>query len=187
MKPLARDQIMRIWLALAAAATVMLGTAYTLIQQSTRLSADDAPLAVAQTAKQQLESGASPADVVPSSIVDLKSDNSVFIIVTDNQEHIQASSARLDGSTALPPKTTFDFTAQNGTDHFTWQPAPGARLATRIMPYKSGSQSGYVVTGQSLSQAENRINMYGWMSLAAWLAVLIITYLVLWFPFPALF
>lgn len=187
MKPLTRDQMMRVWLALAAGATIVLGTTYTLIQQSTRLSADDAPLASAQTVKQQLENGASPADVVPTNIVDLKSDNSVFIIVTDSQEHIQASSARLDGSTTLPPKGTFDYTAQNGTNHFTWQPAKGARLATRIMPYKYGRQTGYVVTGQSLSQVENRINMYGWMTLAAWLAALIITYLVLWFPFPTFF
>lgn len=187
MKPLTRDHIIRIWLALAAMATIILGTAYTLVQQSTRLSVDDAPLAVGQTVKQQLESGASPTDVVPASVVDLKSDSSVFIIVTDSQEHILASSARLDGNTSLPPKGTFDFAAQKGSDHFTWQPAAGARLATRILPYKSPSQTGYVVTGQSLSQAESRINIYGWMTLAAWLAILIISYLVLWFPFPAVF
>jgi hypothetical protein len=40
----------------------------------------------------------------------------------------------------------------------------------------------YIITGQSLSQAEDRINTYGLLALAAWLAVIAWCFLVLILP-----
>ncbi|HET7827240.1 MAG TPA: hypothetical protein VFK97_00025 [Candidatus Saccharimonadales bacterium] len=180
-KRLANLQL-RAWLAVVGTATLVLGTAYAMVQQSTRLSADDLPLTTAQVVKQELQSGSNPDDVVPPLKTDLRSDTSVFVIITDNSKHVLASSASLDGQTPLPPAGVFSFTVQQGTDHFTWQPANGVRLATRVENYTSGKDKGFIIAGQSLKPYEDRISTYTWLAGAGWLAVVAWSYLLLLLP-----
>ncbi len=174
----------RLWLAIVGVATLVLGGAYTMAQQATRLAADDLPLSTAQTVKQELENGAVPADVVPAVKADLKSDTFVFVTVTDASRHILASSARLDGQPSLPPQGAFDYTARHGSDHFTWQPKTGVRIATYMMSYGTAPNNGFVITGRSLSQAENRTNEYGLLALAAWIAALAWSYVFVVMKIP---
>ena len=173
---------LRVWLAIVGAATLVMGTAYAMVQQSTRLAADDLPLTTAQVTKQELQSGSNPSDAVPSLKTDLKTDSSVFVIITDNSKHVLASSADLDGQTPLPPSGVFSFTVQNGTDHFTWQPQNGVRLATRVENYASGSDKGFIIAGQSLKPFEDRIATYTWLAAAGWLAVVAWSFLTLLLP-----
>lgn len=163
-------------------ATLIIGAGYAMVQQSTRLAANDLPLATAQTVKTQLENGANPSDVVSASRINLRNSNNVFVIVADSSRHLLASSATLDGQSPLPPKGTFEVTAQKGSDHFTWEPTSKVRLATEMTTYGQSPNSGFVITGQSLSQAENRIDIYTELAAAAWLAVLAWTYLTLLMP-----
>jgi len=172
----------RAWLAIAGVATLVIGAAYTMTQQSTRLSADDLPLTTAQVAKQELQTGSDAKDVVPTLKTNLRNDTSVFMIVTDSTQHVIASSAVLDGLTPLPPQGVFDFTSVHGTDHFTWQPADSVRLAARVTKYGSGPNGGYIITGQSLKPYEDRVNTYTWIALAAWLASLAWSYLLILLP-----
>lgn len=176
------NPLVRAWLAIVGVTTLVLGGAYTMAQQSTRLSADDLPLTTSQVAKQELQSGSDAKDVVPTLKTDLHSDTSVFMIITDNTQHILASSAVLDGKTPLPPKGVFDFTSSHGTDHFTWEPKPSVRLATRVASYGQGQNSGFVITGQSLEPFEDRINTFGLIALAAWLASVAWSYLLILLP-----
>lgn len=179
MKTLPRGARVRIFLAVIGVSTILLGTSYGLVQQSTRLAVDDLPLASAQTIKYELESGASPADVVPALKTNSQTDTTVFAIVTDTTPNILASSF-VDAKTSLPPKGVFEYTAKHGTDRFTWETGAGARVATRVLTYKYGSTQGYIITGQSLSQAENRISTYGLFTLVGWLMVLAWSFLLLW-------
>jgi len=181
MKLLGNLQL-RLWLALAGAATLVIGSSYAMVQQSTRLSADDLPLTTAQVAKQELQSGSNPKDIVPSLNTNLKTDSSVFTIITDSSKHVLASSATLDGLSPLPPNGVFSFTNTHGTDHFTWQPQTGVRLATRVISYGKSPNDGFIITGQSLKQYEDRISTYTYIALAAWLAVLAWSYLLLLLP-----
>lgn len=168
------------FLAVMGTATLILGAAYTMVQQSTRLSANDIPLSLSQTINNELASGSSPNDVITTQTVNLASNNNPFIIITDNSKHVLASTATLNGKTPLPPKGVFEYTSTHGSDHFTWQPADKVRLATRVVSYNSKEQgSGFIVAGQSLSPYEDRINVYGELALAAWFAVLAWNYLVL--------
>ncbi len=169
----------RLWLAIAGTATLVLGAAYTMVQQSTRLSADDIPLSTAQTIKLELANGANPIDVVPALKTDLRGDIIPFIIITDSSQHILASSATLNGKLTLPPAGVFSFTKAHGTDHFTWQPADGVRLATRVLSYGQDSSYGFIITGQSLQQPENRVGTYDVLALLAWIAVLAWTFFVI--------
>lgn len=180
-KLLANVQV-RLWLALVGVASLILGASYAMVQQSTRLSADDLPSTTAQVARQELQSGSNPSDVVPTLKTNLKTDTSVFMIITDNSKHVIASSAVLDGKTPLPPNGVFSFTTIHGTDHFSWQPQDGVRLATRVVAYGKSPDDGFIITGQSLKPYENRISTYTALALAAWLAVLAWSYLLLLLP-----
>lgn len=173
------------WLAITGAAVLIIGAAYGMAQQSTRLSADDLPLTSAQTARQELRSGSEAKDVVPNLKTNLRSDQTVFMIITDDSQHVTASSATLDGQTPLPPKGVFDFTQQHGTDHFTWEPSPGVRLAARVLKYSApDSSNGFIITGQSLQPYEDRISTYDWIALAAIIAVAAWSYLLIVLPRP---
>ncbi len=178
MHKLLKSSKFRLWLAIVGTATILLVAAYTMVQQETRLQADDSPLAIAQIAKHQLESGQDPSKVVPIVKTDLATDNTVFVTVTSADKKILASSAVLDSGTTLPPPGAFDYTAAHGSDHFTWQPRAGVRLATRMLKYNNG----FVIAGQSLGQFEQRINEYTLMLVIAWLAILAWTSAVILVP-----
>jgi hypothetical protein len=176
------NPLVRAWLAIVGVSTLVIGAAYAMAQQSTRLSADDLPLTTAQVAKQELQGSSNAKDVVPTLKTDLRSNTSVFMIITDNTQHVLASSAVLDSQTPLPPKGVFDYTSVHGSDHFTWQPASGVRVATRVTKYGEGAGGGYIITGQSLKPFEDRINTYTWIALAAWLASIAWSYLFILLP-----
>ena len=182
MRELLSKSKVRLWLAVVGSATLLLGAAYTMVQQSTRLSADDLPLTTAQSVNHQLEKGATPQDVVPPIKTDLRSDLSVFVIITDGTQHVLASSAELDGKTPLPPVGVFNFTTAHQTDHFTWQPNDGVRLATRVMSFANSSSNGFIITGHSLAPFENRVNVYNTLALLAWVATLAWTTFLLLLP-----
>jgi hypothetical protein len=182
MYELIRSLHFRIWLAIMGTATLIIGSSYAMVQQSTRLAADDLPLATATLVKDQLEAGANPADVVTPKPISLRNNTNVFVIVSDSSRHVLASSASLDGQTPLPPSGVFDYVNAHGTDRFTWQPASKVRLATRVVKYGNNPNNGYVIAGQSLAQAEDRIAIYTELALAAWLATLAFTYLTLLMP-----
>ena len=182
MQELITNHRLRLWLATVGTATLIIGASYTMVQQATRQGADDLPLSTAQNVHQELQNGMVATDVVPTLKVDLRHNSSVFVTVTDADKHILASSATLDGQPSLPPAGTFSYTAVHGTDHFTWQPTNGIRLATRMMSYGTAPNNGYIITGQSLAQAENHIGTYGLLALLAWLAMLAWTTLLILLP-----
>ncbi len=175
MKTVSKNSSLRIWLAIVGTATLIIGAAYTMVQQSTRLSANDAPIAKAQQVKAELASGAAPTDVVPSLKVNLQNDINVFVIVTDKNQNVLASSALLNGKTPLPPAGIFGYAKIHGSDTLTWQPSDNVRIASHTKTYNDG----FIITGQSLDPAEERINRYGLIALAAWLTVILWTTAVL--------
>lgn len=183
MSEVLEKSYVRFFLAIMGASTLILGASYTMVQQSTRLSANDQPLAMSQTLKNELESGSSANDVITGQTVDLANNTNLFVIITDDTRHVLSSTANLNGKTPLPPKGVFDYTTEHGSDHFTWQPADNVRLATRVVSYgNAGDSQGFIVTGQSLKPYEERIGTYGELALAAWLAILAWSFLILVLP-----
>lgn len=168
---------------MVGSATLVLGAAYTMVQQSIRLSADDAPLAVVRAAKEKLEDGKPPKEVIPTEETDLRVGGGIFLIITDGSEKILASSAVLDDEAALPTPGVFDQTKQQGSDSFTWEPKKGVRYATQVLKYDSGNGGGYVLAGQSLAQIEERTGTYNLIAVLTWLAVVVWTTVFL-FPSP---
>jgi hypothetical protein len=180
MKKLWERMEFRLWLAIVGSVTLTLGAAYSMGQQSARLAANDAPASLAESSKKLLESGSDPSEVISKQQANLRTDNWPFTIVTDSSRHVLASSAVLDGKTPLPPAGVFDYTSAHGTDKITWQPDNNVRLAIYSTTYKSGSGSGYIISGQSLKQTEDRISrltliaFVAWVIIVSWISVILL-------------
>ncbi len=174
---------LRLWLAIVGTSTLVLGATYTLVQQSTRLAADDWPLAATQLVSRELAAGDTAGDAVAAVApikTDLQTNVAGFVIITDDNLKIQASS--LSGDTPLPPQGVFDYTKAHGTNQRTWQTATGVRIAMETLAYKTSGGSGYIIAGQPLKPAEDRIARYGLLAGAAWIAVLAWSWLTLLLP-----
>ena len=182
MRELLAKTSIRYWLAVTGSCTLVLITAYAMVQQSTRQSANDLPIATAQTIKNALESGTAPTDVVSINKIDPSSNNNVFVIVTDSSRHVLASSVTLDSQTPLPPDGVFQYTSAHGTDRLTWQPKTGVRIALFTSTYGSSPNNGFIITGQSLKPFEDRTSTYGNLAIIAWFAILAWTTFTLIIP-----
>jgi hypothetical protein len=55
-------------------------------------------------------------------------------------------------------------------------------MAARVTKYGQSPNNGYIITGQSLRPFEDRISTYTWLALAAWLAALAWSYLMILLP-----
>jgi hypothetical protein len=182
MQDLWRRQGFRLWLAVAGASTLVLGAAYSMVQQEARLSANVGPITTAESAKHLLESGSRPEKVIVGQKANLRSDYHIFSIVTDTNRRILASSAQLDGKTPLPPKGVFDYTAKHGSEQITWEPAKDVRLAIYTTTYKFADGSGYIISGQPLKITEDRIGKITLIAITAWVIIIAWVSLILLLP-----
>ena len=178
----------RQWLLIVGTSTIVIGAAYGMVQQSTRLSANDVPEATAQSVVRQARTGGNIASLVPRDKIDLRKDVSSFVIIVNSSNEVQASSATLDGTTPTPPSGALGYTATNQSDWFTWEPVSGVRLAAYMLPLgrndKQGHNYAYIVAGQSLKPFEDRTQKYFNIALAAWLFVIIWTSLAVFLKLP---
>jgi hypothetical protein len=155
-----------IYLAIIFVATVILGTAYTGIQQAIRLSANGPQAEVCQNLVSELQKGKSPQSLSFSSdAADIRSNLSTFFIIYDKSGKAVAASVILDDSTPKIPAGVISYANQHGEDRVTLQPEAGLRFATVVRP--AGNYD--VVCGRSLKESEKlqdlilRIFALGWV------------------------
>lgn len=119
---------------------------------------------MAQAAASRLNSGETPASVVPSSKVDIAASADPYLIVVDGQGSVLASSATLHGAAAVPPSGVFDYTRAHGEDRVTWQPTPNVRSWIVVDTFNGG----FVVAGRSPAsgEADGYLAMF-WLSVLA--------------------
>jgi hypothetical protein len=146
------SRVIATWIGIAAGATVLAGTGYVIGQQTLRHSADHPQVEMARSAAAGLDSGASPASVVPTQAIDIAQSSEPFVIVIDGSGRVLASSATLAGAPVVPPSGVFDYVRAHGEDLISWQPAPGVRSAIVVDAYHGG----FVVAGRSLKQTEDQ-------------------------------
>lgn len=170
MKKLDFKTHVRLWFMVVGTATLVLGAAYGLVQQSTRIGATDAPHRTADMAKQLLNKGAQPSAVIPNYTAYLPEDSSTFLTITDKSGNVLGSNLVLAGTEqTIPPQGVFNNAAARGYDSVTWQPKSDIRAVIYVEPYNNG----FVVAGQSLKPFENRYRTYAAIAATAWLAVVI--------------
>jgi hypothetical protein len=179
---LARPKV-QLWLAISGAATLVLIGAYAMVQQSTRLGANDLPTVQAQTIEQSLGQGAAPEEAVADKSIDLGSGAlAPFTIITDDSYHVLAASAVLNGKTPLPPAGVFKYTKAHKNDNITWQPQPGVRIAAHVTTFSTPTSDGFIITGQSLAPFEDRVSTFTAIAVLSWVGMMAWTTFVLLLP-----
>ncbi|HET9410976.1 MAG TPA: hypothetical protein VFO75_03740 [Candidatus Dormibacteraeota bacterium] len=157
-------------LVVAAAVTVLFAVGYVAAQQSVRHAADHPQIEMARDAVARLQAGASPTSVLPKTGVDLARSKDPYLILTDQEGKVLASSATLGGEVVVPPIGVFDYVRAHGEDVVTWQPAPGVRSAIAVDSWEYG----FVVAGRSLEDTENAEAGLLDLSLGGWLVSMLV-------------
>lgn len=154
-----------------------------MVQQSTRLGANDIPTVQAQAIEQSLKQGIAPEETVADKSVDLDSGAlAPFAIITDDSYHVVAASTVLNGKTPLPPVGVFKYTKSHKSDNITWQPQDGVRLATHVATFSAPASSGFIITGQSLAPFEDRVSTFDAIAALSWIGMMAWTSFVLLLP-----
>ena len=172
--------IIAFWLPLALLMTLVSLMVYGAVQQDLRQSANDPQIQMAEDAARALASGTSPATLVEVEGVDIATSLAPYLIIFDDKGQPIAASARLDGQTPALPNGVFDFVRQQGEDRITWQPQPGVRSATVIVPYY-GSNAGFVLAGRSLREVEKREDQLTTNLALGWIVSLIALFVAVTF------
>ncbi len=166
--------IMKFWLPLAAALTVMAGLVYLAVQQSYRMGANDPQIQMAEDGANMLASGQQAQSIVPAGKIDIVESLAPYLIVFDANGRALASNAVLHGQTPGLPGGVFDYTRQHGEDRISWQPEPGVRSAAVIVAADRG-RAGFVMAGRSMREVQNRIDQFGLAVFGVWLVSLVAT------------
>lgn len=148
-------RIMKIWLPIAIATTLVTGTAYTIVQQSLRLGLNDPQIQMAEDIATELTEGKSYNDVLPVGNVDMAKSLAPYIIIYDSEGTPVAANVTLNGKIPAIPAGVFDYTRQKGEDRISWQPEPNVRSAV-IMVAINGGNDGFVLAGRNMREVEIR-------------------------------
>lgn len=165
-------------LLIAIVVTGLCGLIYGVMQQDIRLGANDPQVQLAEDAATKLAEGQAVQSVVPAEKVDIAKSLAPYIIVFDATGKSIASSAQLDGQTPGISSGIFSFVKQHGEDRITWEPQPGVRSAIVVTQF-SGRNSGFVLAGRSLREAEKLIDAIGLIVLVGWGGILFVTLLMM--------
>ena len=157
-------RILRVWLSLAAVVTALCVVAYATAQQLLRQGANDPQIQMAEDAAAALNAGSPTSSVIPGAQVELSTSLAPFIIVYETSGKPAASSGVLNGNLPDYPLGALQAAAKMGENRVTWQPNPGVRMASVVVPFKNG----FVVAGRSLKETEDRVSRIGELVLLMW-------------------
>jgi hypothetical protein len=135
---------------------------YGVTQQAYRQGANDPQIEQAEDTAHALNRGVSATSLVSGPSIDLSTSLAPFLIITNTNYRVIASTGKLNGQTVLPPPTALaaardnrgNAGGQTQENRLTWQPADGVREAAVITAYRGG----YVISARSLREVEIREN-----------------------------
>jgi hypothetical protein len=166
--------ILKLWLPLAVAITLLCGMIYTAAQQVYRHSANDPQIQMAEDAVSQLVGGLQPSMLITGPPIDMAASLEPYLIIFNESGTPVVSSGELDGRIPVPPPGVFEYSRVNKEDRITWKPRSDVRHAVVIMHY-NGSKSGFVLAGRSMREAETRIGDLGIGVLIGWIFTMFAT------------
>jgi hypothetical protein len=143
------------------------------------MSANDPQIQLAEDGATRLQSGETPAAVVPERQVDMASSLAPFVIIYDDSGRPVAGSASLDGRIPTPPRGVLEFVRSHGEERVTWQPRPGVRIASVV----TRTPGGFLVAGRNMRELELRKSIVFKLAASAWL-VANCALLALWLVTP---
>ncbi|HEV7454162.1 MAG TPA: hypothetical protein VGO07_02790 [Candidatus Saccharimonadales bacterium] len=158
----------RIWLAAAVLVTLCFGVGYTAIQQALRLGANDPQISMAQDTATAIKRDNKLSDLL-SGRIEMAYSMAPFIIVYDKMGNVVTGNGLLNSEIPVIPIGVLQHTPALGTHAVTWQPAAGVRIAA----VSAGAGQYYVVSGRSLTVAEEHIQSLTQYTLCMWLVVMV--------------
>jgi len=117
------------------------------------------------------------ARFLPEERVEISRSLAPFYVIFDNSQEPIASSGLLKGEMPTLPDGVLDFARQNRGHSLTWEPQPGTRIATVIVPYKDG----FVLAGRNMREVEAREAQVSIFAGTTWILAMIGTLTVIVF------
>lgn len=154
------------WFSLFIITTAVYLAIYVTVHQSIRLFTNDPQIQISEDIANTLAKGADAQNVLPYAI-DLSQSLTPFVIVYDSEGQVVSSTAVLNGETPKLPQGVLDYAKAHGQNRITWEPQKGVREAI-VVTYFEDKNTGYVLVGRSLREAEKRINLVMQLIAAAW-------------------
>jgi len=145
--------VLRVWLPLGAAVTLLAGLVYLVDQQQIRLGGNQPQVQMAEDAAAALAGGQTAGSLISPQKVEISQSLAPYLMVFDAQGSLLAGSAVLHGAAPSIPPGIFDAVRKNGQDRVTWQPEPGVRQAAVVQPVNGGA-GGFVLAGRSMREIE---------------------------------
>ena len=167
-------QLIKIYVPLAVAVTLLCGIVYGALQQDLRQSANYPQIQMAEDVAALLANGEDPALLKSTVKVDMAASLAPYFIIFDAQGKPVFSTVQLNGQVPTPPAGVLTTAEKQGQNKVTWQPRPGVRVATVVVSYKSGGRLGFVLAGRSLRGAEELTDHLGQIILLGWGVSLIV-------------
>jgi len=177
--------ILKLWVPLTVMLTMLTGLMYLLVQQNIRLGANLPQVRIAEDIAGQLKNNPVSTDFMSLKTVEISQSLAPYVIIYSESGQPLMSSGFLDGQVPSVPKGILEYAKINVQDRVTWQPQKGVRQALVAIHY-SGKNSGFVVAGRSLREAENLIDHITLITLVGWVAV-VVTGLILVSAFQFIF
>lgn len=155
------------WLILVCVVTFVCVACYGVEQQQNRQGVDEPLVQLAEDTSNALGNGAAAASLVQSNKIELSQSLAAFVMVFDSNQKLIASSAAMKGGEPVLPEGFLSHVPLTGDNRLTWQPHPGLRFATVAVRY-GGANPGFVVSGRSLREVEQRIDRIGSLIIIGW-------------------
>jgi hypothetical protein len=172
---------LRIWAALCTpllfVGTFVLLIVYVNDQQNIRLGANEPQEWMAHDTAEKIASGVSPTRAVIGAPVVVMSEHAPYLIAYDKAGSTTAATGIFEGKVSTLPIGVLQHTRDHGTHRLTWEPEPGIRHAIVIVPIQGGDL-GYVLSGRSLSYAEQQEELLRERTIYGWLLTLVVSVLV---------
>ncbi|MDB5189365.1 MAG: hypothetical protein JWL82_322 [Parcubacteria group bacterium] len=168
-----------IGLPLGVIATIILAISYINDQQNIRLAANEPQEYVARDAVLRvIASGALPTGY--SAAIPIESDPAAYLVFFDATGTAVAGTGLLHNAPPVLPPGVLAAAKKNGINRITWQPEKGVRQALVILP----AGEGFVMSGRSLTYAEEQEKALMQRALMGWLgtmvAVIIVSIISAW-------
>jgi len=177
--------LIKSWLPLAFAITIIIGTIYASVQQNYRQNANDPQIQMVEDIIDALNNGLQPSNLNSPVHLDMSKTLSPFMTLYSETGTPVVSSGYLNDQIATLPAGVLDYTKTHGQSRLTWQPRPDVRVAAIIEYYQipaseqAPAQSGFILAGRSLRSIETNINQLTWLILLGWLVALLGSLLIM--------
>lgn len=165
------------WIPLGFSVTAVFIFGYISLQQSMRMSANDAPLDIAINIDQALTEGVSFKQFNSSRPVEMDKSLSPYVILYDASGTPIAGSGAIHGNYPVPPSGVFEYLKTHKQDSFTWEPSGSARQAV-VARYHNGATPIFIIAGHSLKEVEGRVTQLSKLSFVLWLSTMVGSYLL---------